>query len=339
MDLDTVAELGQKYVAARPVIVLGAGASIPLGLPSMGSLGAHLISSIAAPAVDPARTAWLNFVQALKAGVGLEQSLHDVELDAPTLSKVVTATWELTNRGCLDVHSAIMTGKASLALVRLFEHLLRTANPRIQVVTTNYDRLAEYAAALSGSRAHDGFSTGYVGRFVLDPTRLQPQRGISVWKVHGSLDWFLGVDGLPIASPLAREVPDGLVPLVVTPGLSKYRETHREPYRTVMASADHALSTASSVLCVGYGFNDEHVQARLAHRVRVDDIPVVVVTHTLSDAARSIVLSGKCRKYLAIEARAGGSVVYAPQAPGGAYFDGQDFWSLGGFLDLVLGKV
>lgn len=49
-------------------------------------------------------------------------------------------------------------------------------------------------------------------------------------------------------------------PLVVTPGVSKYRESHKDPFRTVMTAADQVIREANCYLCVGYGFNDEHVQ-------------------------------------------------------------------------------
>ncbi|WP_271608593.1 hypothetical protein [Bradyrhizobium sp. CCBAU 21359] len=122
------------------------------------------------------------------------------------------------------------------------------------VCAAPYPKITRNVAQKIGgqSRARDSNTRVFVNR--------QVTRTVAVWKVHGSLDWFqdsagqiIGVRGMP-------EVPAGYSPLMITPGIDKYRLTHGEPFRTILGCSDAALENARAYFCVGYGFNDEHLQ-------------------------------------------------------------------------------
>ena len=91
---------------------------------------------------------------------------------------------------------------------------------------------------------------------------------VNIWKVHGSLDWFETPNKENVYLPLSENIPQGHKPLIVTPGLSKYAETHKEPYRTIFTQADTEIQKANGFLCIGYGFNDEHVQPKLIQQIK-----------------------------------------------------------------------
>jgi hypothetical protein len=98
-----------------------------------------------------------------------------------------------------------------------------------------------------------------------------------------------------------HDVPSGHTPLMVTPGIDKYRRTHIEPYSTVLANANASLQDGKAYLCVGYGFNDEHLQQKLVERCDRDSVPLVVLTKELTPTAKTFLASGRCRSYLALE--------------------------------------
>lgn len=60
-----------------------------------------------------------------------------------------------------------------------------------------------------------------------------------------------------------KKFPTGYTPLIVPPGKEKYSTTHEEPYRTIIEEADKEFKRAGSFLCIGYGFNDSHIQPKL----------------------------------------------------------------------------
>lgn len=258
---EDLAKCAQHFLADRPVVVLGTGATIPHGLPSMSGLADSLLA-----AINHNPPGWDAFARRLAETKDLEQALHDVALPSETVEILVRATWEIVSAKDLELYDQLLKGATSFPLADLFGYLLRTADSHVQVVTTNYDRLAEYAANHVGAYVSTGVTAGWFQRFVPAVVNAErpPSPGfeghVTLLKVHGSLDWFREPAGNVVGVPLARSLLPETKPLVVTPGVTKYREGWNEPFRTVMAAADTVLRQATCYLCVGYGFNDDHVQ-------------------------------------------------------------------------------
>jgi len=126
---------------------------------------------------------------------------------------------------------------------------------------------------------------------------------------------------------------------MVTPGLEKYRLTYTEPFRTVMQCSEAALDSARAYLCIGYGFNDEHVQAKLVARCETHDVPLLIVTQELTNGSRRFLQNGRCRKYLALERSGYRTRAYSHNCPEGMEFERADLWQLKGFLDFTLGET
>ena len=335
-----VARLAQEYVRDRAVLVLGCGASAPYGIPTMPKLAEGLIAGIPSDAPE-----WQAFAEALSQHGDLERTLHEVELPETLHRQVVEVTWALVNAKDRELFGQLLSHPKILSMGCLFRYLLRVARPHLSVVTTNYDRLAEYAADLANADAFTGFTSGLLRRFkpdrfaALQVARLAGFEGrVDIWQVHGSLDWFLDASNSPVSIPLASEVPPGCSPLIVTPGVSKYRDVLvRDPFRTVLGRADSALKTAGAYLCIGYGFNDEHVQPVLVSRVCGEGVPLVLVTKDLTEPARKILSTKTPPKYLVFTEADGGTMVYSQDAPNGEMLPDVSLWQVPEFLRLLEG--
>ena len=89
---------------------------------------------------------------------------------------------------------------------------------------------------------------------------------------------------------------------MITPGTTKYQRSlvqlvlnqHRE-------FANERMRQANAFIIIGYGFNDDHLQTVLWERMQ--HVPCVILTHTLSDRAKAFV--DRCPRTLALEADAG----------------------------------
>src|ERR1017187_7873209 len=80
-----------------------------------------------------------------------------VRLPSALEAQVVSSTRDMVLRDDLTVFQNLVQGKVEFALSALLKYLLRTTPLKIQVVTTNYDRIAEYAcdvATLATSQAY-----------------------------------------------------------------------------------------------------------------------------------------------------------------------------------------
>lgn len=332
----------QDCVGKLPVIVLGSGASAAHGIPGMDPLGKHLAASTL-PAVcqcEPHLTGWLQFLENVQK-MDLESALTSVNVTTEVLGHIVHTTWTFLNEADFLIFEQVLADRRLLPLSQLFQHLLRSTAMELQVVTPNYDRLAEYAAEAAGYCAYTGFTFGMLGVRAVDVPRIHTRRRqvrtVNVWKVHGSLGWFSGTDGSIVALPPLGAVPEGFTPVIVTPGTEKYRRTHEEPFRSAMHSADDAVARASAFLCIGYGFNDDHLQPLMMERCMRPDVPLVLITKEISSTAHQFLKSGRCCRYVALEECPNGTRMFSHEVPDGLELPGETVWRLDRFLSFVTG--
>lgn len=177
---------------------------------------------------------------------------------------------------------------------------------RLQLFTTNYDRLIEAGADVAGLRLIDRF----VGTLapVFRASRLdvdlhynppgirgEPRylEGVARFtKLHGSVDW-LDCDGairrigLPFGAEDAKPylTAPGLQGvdasrLMIYPNAAKDRETTAYPY--VELFRDFAASICrpnSTVVCYGYSFGDEHINRVIEDMLTIPSAHLVIIAH------------------------------------------------------------
>jgi hypothetical protein len=334
-------DLAQDCISRSPVIILGSGASAAYGIPGMPQLKDHL-QTIACPgaAKPDERTKWEEF-QSKLLHTDLESALDEVRLPEFLTALVVESTWDYLAPFDHQVFEKAIVDHNLFPLTKLFNHLFNSTRNDIHVVTPNYDRIAEYAADAGRLAHYTGFNYGHIrARAIIGKPRIHvgnsPARTVNVWKVHGSFDWFRDSDGVVVGLPISKERPAKLLPVIVTPGIEKYRLTHDEPFHSIKSEADKALQNAEAYLCIGYGFNDTHLQTTLVERCRGKDVPLVLLTKSISATAKAFLNSGKCSKYLAIEESPSGCRIYSKDFSGGENIAGCSIWQLSEFLKLVI---
>lgn len=290
----------QGYLENSPLIVLGSGASAPYELPSMDGLAEEIRKSDTVIS-DPNYSAFCTAVN----NSGLEGAIDTVNLLPETLKEIRRVVWETVNEKDLLYFDQHLIDPPK-ALVELIRKVLAPTPNKVAIVTTNYDRLAEYAADGVGATTVTGFGGSLIKKLELPSISLKTKRTrarervVDIWKVHGSLDWFVAPDGKVVAFPLTRTIPNDFQPLIVPPGKEKYSSTHDEPYRTIIAEADNAFVQAGAYLCVGYGFNDEHIQPKLLAQISKGK-PIVILAKTMTPACKKHIVEAGINKYLIFE--------------------------------------
>ena len=321
----------QGYLENSPVIVLGSGASMPYGLPSMSKL-ADEIKQNPIIKTDPN---YANLCDEMDKS-GLELAIDSVELKQETLDNIRTVVWKAV---CEKDWEYFYNNPASApqTLVKLLEKVIAPTPNKATIVTTNYDRLPEYAADFIGATTVSGFEGTLIRKFELPSSSVKTkrirarERVVDIWKVHGSLDWFVNESNQLTSFPLAKEIPNGFRPLIVPPGKDKYSSTHEEPYRTIISEADNAFVEAGAYLCVGYGFNDEHIQPKLLTQIKKGK-PIVVLARTMTDACRRHIIEAGISKYLVFE-RLDDAHTKVYGNGWNEVYEGQ-YWSLDKFLEI-----
>lgn len=338
--LEKVALAAQACFQQHPVVILGSGASVPHRIRGMGELATFLVDNVSASEGEEA-DAWMLIRTALANRDGLEEALLKTTAPSSLVQKIVALTWKAIAADDLAVMSRAIQGEETFHLSNLIHGMFRSTHMITNIVTPNYDRVAEYAADTSGYVHATGFVPGLIrGREGADVVSIRrgahPARTVRIWKVHGSLDWFAGPDGQVISLPISTELPEKFEPLIVTPGVSKYERTHDEPFRSAIQGADAALEAAPSFLCVGYGFRDRHIQPKIVERCRQKNVPIVILARTLTDEAKSFLTKNAGQAYLALERDGEATRAYSPEYPDGITIQYPNGWSLESFNKMVL---
>lgn len=338
MDFDALLKQLQDWTNKIPLVILGSGASVPFGLPSMWVLGEHLKNTLSF--VDGAdKEQFEVFKTSLDESNDLEKALLGIQLNDNVLKAVIKATWELIAEADLKAYEQFVLKGKEVPLVNLMKYLLSTTNRKLSVVTTNYDRIAEYSASTTEAFICTGYAQNYIGHFSdnIHTNTLVNRKGyngqVNIWKVHGSLDWFEAPTKEHIHLPLRKDIPQNYKPLIVTPGLSKYFETHNEPYRTIFAQADNEIQNANGFLCIGYGFNDVHVQPKLIQQIKTK--PIIVITKELTPKTKEAIIDGGCKNYVLIEEHNSTDTKIYSSSQGEHTIKDVSYWNLAEYLKLI----
>lgn len=171
---------------------------------------------------------------------------------------------------------------------------------RLHIFTTNYDRLVERAADLSGLRLLDRFVGALQPEFrssrldvdlhYMPPgVRGEPRHleGVAhLTKLHGSLDWRyensrLFRNALPFGAPHdhpgipARPRESAMI----YPNAAKDVETAAYPYADLFRDFSAALCRPNSVLVTyGYGYGDDHLNRIIADMLTIPSTHLVIIS-------------------------------------------------------------
>jgi len=297
MDLHQVKEHLQSHLSDGLVLVVGSGLSCAEGMPGMGDLAIQLKNEVPTLIRDQDESVWQEIVALLDAGNNLEEALLKVKVSESLEKAIVDVTHEYILSHEKGIVGDVFDRGRVLRFSTLLPHLLKP-NSGIPVITTNYDRLIEIASECAGLAVDNSFSGRYVSNFYPRESRfslcrsvnqkskkvlLEYAKFVSVFKPHGSLDWFL-VNGEPICSELFVSNEK----LIITPGANKFRGGYERPFDTHRELANRAIDKGSRYLIIGYGFNDEHLQVHLERQLEKGK-PAVVLTRSVSEEFREYI--------------------------------------------------
>lgn len=338
--LESIYKFVQECLSLVPVIILGSGHSCAFGIPSMAELTEYIRSGLANEIEPEESEIWKQFEEKIKLQP-LETVLHEIQLSHHLTDQIIKKTWDCIFPADKKVLENLIQNIDFIPLSKLFHHLFNSTHQRLQLITTNYDCIAEYAADIAGYAWATGFGYGYIrNRYINSSLTIvkgnMPLRMIDCWKVHGSINWYRAPDERIYYLPSLNSPPDNYSPVIITPGIDKYRRTHEEPFRTIMTGADFAIDCGKSFLCIGYGFNDEHIQPKLLDKCKGEGKVIVVLVKKLTETAKRVLLDGRCRHFIALEESDNGTRIFTPEDLDGVVVTDINIWSLCSLLDHIL---
>jgi hypothetical protein len=246
---------------------------------------------------EDVHTEWKKIAVALENGEGLEQAINSESLPDQLGELIALHASECVREDEVVAIEAMVHDNEPGVFARMAAHLARV-DSRASIITTNYDRLIEVDLALAGVGVDSMFSGHPIGRldeesayqeheyleWSTGPRRRQKRAvrpHVQLSKPHGSLDWFTSENG----GIIRTDLPFQGSRKVVAPGGSKYRLGYESPFDVHRERANRAIDRATSLLVVGYGFNDDHLQTHL--KPIFASVPSVMVSYSLTDNARA----------------------------------------------------
>lgn len=337
----------QESIRAIPVILLGSGASCACGIPGMGMLGEYLNNRISI--IDTFRGEWEKVYSYL--GDGLEAALQKANVGDELMNLIIDITAEYIREEDCKLFKKLVLNECELPLVSIIDYIFSGHIQKLNIITTNYDRIVEYSCDLAKIPYTTGFTGGYYKEFSLGrsydlyqrvvkrkvtSTRMQRFNEsiphVNLLKLHGSVDWF-SYNGSIVNIPNNLCIPE-YKSLIVAPGLRKYIDTHHNPYREIISASDGSILGGDTFFIVGYGFNDQHLEELLIPKIKDPRIKVVILTMGLSSNAKRILLGTTNTLVITKNELTTGTWCYLN---GKEFVFDDNFWEFKNFVNIITG--
>jgi hypothetical protein len=290
-------KVAQQLRSQRVGYLLGAGSSYLNG--TGYPLAAELWDLIKGTISDTTKRA--DIQAKLDGGAsGIEHALDLLDdggaADTPYRHLVTAALAELfmPKSPPLDLHSDFV------------RRIAQRADPCVKVFSLNYDPLIERAAAHARVRVIDGYlgaEHSYFDAAVFEE-RIGRIRGthrgkqfdetvkpIHLLKLHGSLGWYECPTNGVRRCGFGSEPPATTKRLMIPPQRRKAADTMYPPYSALWSTFRGCLGQNAApinrLVCIGYGFADEHVNAIIEAALARTDFTVLIFTMDLWDAVWS----------------------------------------------------
>jgi hypothetical protein len=188
--------------------------------------------------------------------------------------------------------------------VKFVQRLAGRSEPHVRIFNLNYDPLIERAAERAKVRLCDGFA-GHENAY-FEPTTFEERifriRGthkgrqsdetakpLHLLKLHGSVGWYeCNTNGIRRCG-FGSAIPTTTKQLMIPPQHRKAQATMTQPYAALWSAFRGALGQDSNPLnrlvCIGYGYADEHVNTVIENALARTDFTVLIFTKKLEDDA------------------------------------------------------
>ncbi len=262
------------------VLFLGAGFSVPFGLPTMDGFLDFADASTRLEGDDKSLLSQL-ILEARRANSFLESSPTNLEdiLSFSVMGERLSLGKPEENRGerlRRIVQRVFTSAKSAASFWAQYERVPKLLGsrqhgprPDVTFITTNYDLNIEAACQHAGWYSNPGFE---LHRSELDRVSisgsLYHDQGIPLFKLHGSVNWYLdssAASGVVVEDRIVNMAGGGRLPyccagdyespstpLIVPPSFLKPEMS--SVLRTIWSGAARALSEASIIAFVGYSF-------------------------------------------------------------------------------------
>lgn len=349
----------QEFFKVTPHVILGTGTScaVDVGF-GMGALKDSLLAKIKVESLDEkSARQWARVEKALKDGSDVEHSLDFATTDKLReliLKETGASVAHLDQKFSVSICRRETEWPAMAIVNKIISGLTISDHNALNVITTNYDLLFEYACAAYNIKCVDGFC-GSIIKSEDWPASLQTvcyktnvvrnrrenvknvfQRHVRLYKVHGSLNRFFINNEVVEVDMWIGAAPAGIERVIITPGSSKYEKIQK--YRKeLQAKADKSVESANGFLFLGYGMNDAHIEQYIVQKIRKDSKPAIFITRDLNDRIKDFAKQNDSVWVVCgMEDPNEGTRIFSGQLGGWLSIPGNKLWEFSQFANQIM---
>ncbi|VVB91924.1 SIR2-like domain protein [uncultured archaeon] len=146
---------------------------------------------------------------------------------------------------------------------------------KLEIFTTNYDSVIENVCDSLNIRYADGFMPkGNSGYFTWTPESLNTQN-FNLFKLHGSITWYKDSNGRIIKFPIDISGTRDVQSVIIYP--TEYKELFRPPFNRLYFEFSKSIFNSTGCLAIGHSFRDLYMKELLLEKVRQGDYKLTIV--------------------------------------------------------------
>ena len=288
-------------------LFLGAGASVPFGMPTTKQFKDKLYVI----QVDPNFAASIEWLLTVPGFADIEyvlRAIEDIENIKGKYGKMFLEHWQppFASNGTLKFNELL-----SFWRKKIIEHIYEfysfdntniekvkthydpifriLHSKKIHVFTTNYDQVVEeYVRNTDGLILNDGFKhdRGTEKKIFnsnnFDTNGNDEEETVNIYKLHGSLNWKK-VNGKIIRQDSEEQNQNEFENLLIYPTLNLKNGLDEEPHKTIYSKFKAHITNTDVFVVIGYSFRDEHINDIFKKFVELGKILIIISPTVDSD--------------------------------------------------------
>lgn len=306
--------MGEKQItkSSQVIILIGAGASVPFGIPAMHGLFKNFMDKRKSGIGQKEK----KLCQFLTKEIGIREDLEEFLLAANTIvdfrgvsvSKLIEKTIsprkntlqikkyrEKLNEYIMEIGSLrkkILQYMSDICfrfdrsesvhvLCGFVKALAKRGYP---IYTTNYDYIFEYVAQEASLQINDNFIQQ--NRQILWNFQIDFPRGnaLTIIKLHGSVTWYANENGLIekiYYDTKTNPLGDRIERVIVFP--TRFKDIYDQHFFALYSHFLSALDSAKCLVVIGHSLRDEYLRAAIIERYRKRNFQIIIVDPRFPD--------------------------------------------------------
>lgn len=160
--------------------------------------------------------------------------------------------------------------------VEIYSNLFKLSkNFDLEIFTTNYDPIIENVCDNINIPYADGFMPeGNTGYFSWNPESLYTQN-LNLFKLHGSITWYKDSSGKIIKFPIDISKMGDVQSVIIYP--TEYKELFKPPFNRLYFEFTKSIFKSTNCLAIGHSFRDDYMRELLLEKIRQEKYKLTII--------------------------------------------------------------